>query len=303
MIYLGKSEDRYQAVRQALNELNPVIRGTIVLKPDLPSPDAGAGAFTQISFVRAAVDWIREHGNPRRILIAEGASQGTTEELFQALGYDDFVKNLKNGKKVELFDINSDNTYALDFKDARGETLTLPVSQTVLDADFILVFSLLKTHDHVALSGTVRSLDSFIVGAENRARFHGLSGKRPHEMDDGELGRSARAYAGNLLQLNGLIEPDLVLIDGNGQEGNGPVRGNPKTTDLVLAGDDALQVDVVAARVMGFSPDDVPYLHLAAEDDEDLLGDQEVRGLDPDEVRTDFTPHRRMKQMQAEQGA
>jgi hypothetical protein len=35
-------------------------------------------------------------------------------------------------------------------------------------------------------------------------------------------------------------------------EGNGPLRGTPKTTGLIMGGDDPLAIDIVAAAVMGF---------------------------------------------------
>lgn len=298
MIYLGKNEDRYQAVRDAMNDLNPVIRGVIIIKPDLPGRDVGAGGYTQISFVRAAVDWIRERGNPRRILIAESAVDGTTGELFRSLGYEEFVKNLKNGKNIELFDCNQDQGYEIDFVDSRGETLRLPVSRTILDADCILSLSLLKTHDHVVIAGAIRNLEGFVVGAENKVKLHGVGGKRPHEMNDGELNRSAKAYAQNLLTLYQTLEPDVCIVDGNGQEGNGPLRGTPKTTDLVLTADDALKADVISARIMGISPEDVPYIKLAEEMGLEPFSELDVRGLDPEDVRVDFAPHKRTKFMQ-----
>jgi uncharacterized protein (DUF362 family) len=302
MIYLAKNDDRYQAVKDALNDLNPVVRGIVVIKPDLPSADAGPGGFTQISFIRAAIDWIRERGNPRKILIAESAVEGDTAELWRALGYEDFFKNLRNGKNLEFLDCNADQGYDIDFIDARGETFSAPVSRTVVDADFILSLSLLKTHDHAVISGAVRNLEGFVVGRENKLKLHGFGGKRVHEMNDGELGRGARAYAQNLLALYNTIEPDAVVVDGNGQEGNGPVRGTPKTTDLVLAADDALKADVISAQVMGVAPDQVPYLKLAEEQGLDPFSDLDVRGLDPEDVRVDFAQHRRAKAMQALEG-
>jgi uncharacterized protein (DUF362 family) len=297
MLYLGKNEDRYQAVRDALNELNPVIRGTIIIKPDLPGQDAGQGAYTQISFVRAVVDWIRERGNPKRILIAESATDGSTSQLFQTLGYQNLIQNVKNGKSVELFDVNSDQGFEIDFVDARGERMRLPISSTVVDADFFISLSLLKTHDHVAMSGSIRNLEGLVVGPENKLKLHGFGGKKASEMNDGELAKSARAFSENLLTLYSLFEPDIAIIDGNGQEGNGPLRGTPRTTDLVLAGDDALKTDVLASRVMGIVAEDVAYLKLADEQGYEPFVDEEIRGLDPDEVRVEFAPHKRAKLM------
>ena len=298
MIYLAKNEDRYQAVRETLNDLNPVMRGTIVIKPDLPGTDAATGAFTQISFVRAVIDWARERGNPKRILIAESSADGSTQEVFRALGYDKLVQTIKDAKNIDLLDCNTDAHYDIEFVDARGETIVLPVSATVIDADFVISLSLLKTHDHVALSGALPNLEGFVVGAENKVRMHGFAGRKPNEMDDGELARGARAYSENLLTLYNLIEPDLAIVDGNGQEGNGPVRGTPKTTDLVIGADDVLHLDAISARIMGFEPEDIPYLQLAQDKGLEPFADEKVRGLEPEDVRVDFEPHKRMKSMQ-----
>lgn len=298
MIFLAKNEDRYQAVKETLDDLNPVIRGTIVIKPDLPGTDAATGAFTQISFVRAVIDWARERGNPKRIFIVESAAEGHTQEIFRALGYDKLIQTIKDAKNIELLDCNADKHYDIEFVDARGEKLVLPVSATVIDADFVISLSLLKTHDHVALGGALPNLSGFVVGAENKIRMHGFAGRKPNEMDDGELAMGAKAYSENLLTLYNLIEPDLAIVDGNGQEGNGPVKGTPKTTDLVIGGDDVLRVDALSARIMGFVPEDVPYLQVAEDNGLEPFAEDTVRGLEPDDVQVEFAPHKRMKQMQ-----
>jgi len=45
----------------------------------------------------------------------------------------------------------------------------------------------------------------------------------------------------------------FAVVDGiTAMEGNGPLRGTPKTTGLILGGDDPLAIDIVAATVMGF---------------------------------------------------
>jgi uncharacterized protein (DUF362 family) len=47
-------------------------------------------------------------------------------------------------------------------------------------------------------------------------------------------------------------------------EGNGPTKGKPVKMDLMLTGNDAFAVDVVASRVMGLSLEDVGYLNYIA---------------------------------------
>lgn len=56
------------------------------------------------------------------------------------------------------------------------------------------------------------------------------------------------------------------IVDGTvGLEGGSMRMGNPVKTDLIIAGWDPIAIDVVAAEIMGFSTEDVPYLKLAKE--------------------------------------
>ncbi len=80
--------------------------------------------------------------------------------------------------------------------------------------------------------------------------------------------------------------PCVTLVDGTvGLEGESTRRGDPVRCDLLLAGDDVLAVDVVAARVMGFSPQEVPLLAMAfergviAESDVTVAGDGSTSNL------------------------
>jgi uncharacterized protein (DUF362 family) len=55
-----------------------------------------------------------------------------------------------------------------------------------------------------------------------------------------------------------------TLVDGTvGLEGESTRRGDPVRCDLLLAGRDVLAIDVVAARVMGYEPAEVPLLRAA----------------------------------------
>jgi uncharacterized protein (DUF362 family) len=66
----------------------------------------------------------------------------------------------------------------------------------------------------------------------------------------------------NLALLAPLVVPHLAVVDGfEAMEGNGPGRGTAVPWRLALASTDALACDVVGATLMGFSVDQVGYLH------------------------------------------
>jgi uncharacterized protein (DUF362 family) len=94
-------------------------------------------------------------------------------------------------------------------------------------------------------------------------------------------------YHGNLpeklLELAQRLEV-FSIVDGTvGVEGGSMRLGNPKRVDLLLGGWNPIAVDVIAARIMGFSLDQVPHLQLALQrgmiDEPVLKGDFSARDL------------------------
>ena len=83
-----------------------------------------------------------------------------------------------------------------------------------------------------------------------------------------------------LLELAARV-PTFTVVDGTvSMHGDSTRTGTPFRTDLLAAGTDNLAIDVVAARLLGFPPADVPLLALAC-----------ARGLVAEraDVRGDFT--------------
>ncbi len=114
------------------------------------------------------------------------------------------------------------------------------------------------THGNAVISCATKNL--FGLLPRDRRKFHGKLSEK-------------------LLDLAAQV-PCATLVDGTvGLEGESTRRGDPVRCDLLLAGADLLGLDVVAAKIMGFSADEIPLLALAAQ-----------RGLTPRvEVDGDFT--------------
>jgi len=76
-------------------------------------------------------------------------------------------------------------------------------------------------------------------------------------------------------------------------EGNGPVNGLPVKWGVGLAGIDPLEVDTLAAWMMGFNPSDIGYIYLLWRH-RGLYPDPaaiKVVGEDPAMLRRNFKPH------------
>ena len=70
---------------------------------------------------------------------------------------------------------------------------------------------------------------------------------------------------GSILDINSSIAvPRLAIVDGIvGMEGNGPIQGEPRSSGVVVMGDDLVAVDSTCARLMGIDPRQVDYLDSA----------------------------------------
>jgi uncharacterized protein (DUF362 family) len=73
-------------------------------------------------------------------------------------------------------------------------------------------------------------------------------------------------------------------------EGNGPTNNAPVDAQIVLAGSDVMAVDTIASYFMGFNPQKLPHLKLAAENGlgEYRMDHIKVAGANIYEIRMDF---------------
>ena len=103
--------------------------------------------------------------------------------------------------------------------------------KTLLEADAVVDLPLMKTHEFMAYSGAIKNLFG-CVPSNKRIYLH--------------------PYLPEVFyRLYTLFKPQLTIMDARiGIEGNGPTKGKPVKMNLMLTGDDALAVDIVAAKVM-----------------------------------------------------
>jgi uncharacterized protein (DUF362 family) len=88
-------------------------------------------------------------------------------------------------------------------------------------------------------------------------------GMRPTRRERVMLDQVERA-TDRLIELAALLLPRFSLIDGfSGMQGEGPRYGGRVPLGTVIAGNDAVAVDAVAASLMGFEPMEIGYLRQA----------------------------------------
>ena len=198
------------------------------------------GATVDPYLVRYLVEWLLERYDIKEVIIAESdATHLCADPAFKILGWDKIIAGVPrtrflNLSKDELIDVELDG---LHFQ-------RLKMAKTFMQADYLISFAKLKTHDMQVISCTMKNLFGALP-EKLKIVYH------PH-------------LAKVICDLTKVRPPDFCLVDGLiAHEGPGPVYGVPRVTGLIVAGSDAVATDHACARLMGKDPRRVPHLKLA----------------------------------------
>jgi uncharacterized protein (DUF362 family)/NAD-dependent dihydropyrimidine dehydrogenase PreA subunit len=183
---------------------------------------------------------------------------------------------------IELVNFETSGTY--EFK-ADGRTLNL--ATPIFDADLVINMPKLKTHGLTLMTGAVKNMYGAIPGLR-KAIYHK---ENPVPLNFAKL----------LVDVYTICQPKLTLMDAIiGMEGQGPASGNPRKIGVLLAGSDGFAVDSVAAKIIGYAPEEIDTLSLAEARGLIKIDDVEVVGEPLDDVKIedfDLTGHRRIWKM------
>ena len=199
------------------------------------------GMVTTSKIIEGIVRLLLEHGC-KDISIGEGAIIGIFDELapytkrgFKGTGIEKIAK--KYG--IKLVDFNEGTFNELDLGGIKVQ-----VSRAALDTDFLINVPVLKTHFQTKVSLGFKNLKG-CLSKDSKRRFH--ISKRLDPL---------------ICLLNEAIKSDLVIIDGIYMLEKGPetLAGVAHRKNLIIAGPDVFECDVVGATVLGIDPAQVDYL-------------------------------------------
>jgi len=235
-----------EAIAQALDlvgGLENVIRpgDNVLLKPNIlavsPPEDA---VTTHPSVVAAMCEFVVEAGGKPAVGDGVGISRpGATAQALKVSGIQEAAR--KAGAKLINFE-----TAGFTLVDVPGplQFKKLYISNPVLEADVVISLPKLKTHELTYYTGAVKNFFGAIP-LKCRKKAH-LLGKR-------ELFGEAVA------DIYSVIKPQFAVMDGIiGMEGNGPSHGKPVNSGIILASQDCISLDIVAAELIGFNPFIIP---------------------------------------------
>ncbi len=239
------SVDLESIVRRVLLDHKVAVAGKrVLLKPNLVEFSPDAPINTNPVFVSAVADAFRALG-AASVRIAEGPGhRRMTLDLAEAAGYFKSVPHFEE----RFTDLNLDEVTRVKLRGPQSRLTELYLPNTVLAADLLVSLAKMKTHHWAGATLSMKNLFGVVPGAvygwpKNVLHWAGI-----HE---------------SIADLHTLFPRQFSLVDGiEGMDGNGPILGNRKAAQVIVAGSHPPSVDATCCQIMRIDPDKLRYLQL-----------------------------------------
>jgi uncharacterized protein (DUF362 family)/Pyruvate/2-oxoacid:ferredoxin oxidoreductase delta subunit len=222
----------------------------VLIKPNLLSAkDPSRAITTHPSVVRAVTEQVQELGAVPIL----GDSPGGVDRGIKRVWENTKLSEVAGQTGAKLVAFESSGVYPKTTPEGK----TYHIAKPVIDADVIISLAKLKTHTLTLMTCALKNMFGSIPGFR-KAVYHKEAPK-------------PKDFAKVIVDIFSLTKPHVTLVDAIvAMEGDGPSSGDPKYAGLLLAGTDAVALDMVAARIMGFKDGEI-----------DITVEAQRRGLGP----------------------
>ena len=213
----------------------------VLLKPNILAASSPENAVTtHPSVVASMCEFVLQAGGKPVVGDGAGISRpGATSKALKASGIEEAAR--KAG--AEIVNFETAGFTLVDVPDPL-QFRKLYIANPVLEADVVISLPKLKTHELTYYTGAVKNFFGTLP-LKCRKEAH-LLGKR-------ELFGEAVA------DVYSVVMPAFAVMDGIiGMEGDGPSHGKPINSGVILASQDCVSLDIVAAEMIGFEPLKIP---------------------------------------------
>ena len=271
MIIIKRIKDNIETTAyNALSELKyKPQHERVLIKPCIPSPcRVGTPYIADYRITNGVIDYLR-HCGIKTIIVGEGPLRDYGK-AFAVSGYEKMCKK----KGVRLINLHEAERRGMAWD--YGE---IQIPSLIFDSEYINIAKL-KVHTSTTVTLGMKNQMGLLRREDNKnIHLHGLH--RP------------------IAVLSGVVKPNLIIIDAiNGEQGgaHGKHGHAVQGINLIICGTSLLSTDATAARLMGFSLENIDHLKIARDMG---LGDfeDEMMGIPLDECQMDFIPltdHRRI---------
>ena len=244
----------------------------VLIKPNwVTDAPSGSGSITDNRVVRAVIKLVYEANPDAEIVVADGSGEWIQPELAAKYsvtraqirdglgtnGYREMVEELKRelpGLKVRLDDLNVplSDTVLVHLPEGGWYQDTYWTHRLVTEADKIISVPVMKIHG-TRITVSLKNNIGVAPGSRYGWAKNGLD-HNPAVMDK------------TIVDMARVADIDYVVVDAVTALERAYTRanGSPLYRNMIVAGRDSVAVDTVCARLMGFNPDDISHVTMAA---------------------------------------
>jgi len=221
----------------------------VAIKPNLAWARQPAQAATTSPEVLAAVIDICRRAHPKRIIVLEHSCD-TGTVAFEISG----AKQLCEELSVPLISLSHENMYQQVSLPAGRNIHTDQVATDILECDVYINLPIVKSH-----SGTVATvtLKNQMGAVWDRGAYHQAGAGSARGLN---LHQNIAGLAASLRPTLNIVDATRMLVTGGPQ---GP--GKVEERNMVLVSADMVAVDAYAVQLLGYQPQDIPHIGLAAQ--------------------------------------
>ena len=295
-VALVKGENRKENIRNCLRligaDINPIKKArNVLIKPNLVAitPDY---ANTNVEAIEAVIEFIRKIAPKTQITVGESSASAfyrgiPTAKIFKNYEY----YRLEKLKNVKLLDFDNDHDFIYSPIHSVVGDSHLRITKRCQEFDYKISLSIPKTHNFAIATFGIKNMAGLVM-RQDMAMIHGMKGgievDAPKTLLDtlppGTVSKARRTLPNwlinflfrqypsyrksvkmihhNIVELAKRVWPNLVVLDGFVcMERDGPVNGTPVDMKVAIASADAVKADGVAARLIGFEPEEIGYLY------------------------------------------
>lgn len=219
---------------------------TIIIKPNFAAGSyiqSNSHVVTDLFFLKNMIKVIRCLNSHAKIKIAESDS---THHGYAFLKFSNMGIDMWDIPGVTSLDVSRDTLKHVHLPNARyfnNSDRQLWLSDTLLEADFIISTANLKSHSITLFSGACKNLFGFLPNM-NKEYYH----TRIHDV---------------IHDLALVIKVDLSIVDGFfGLEKNGPIRGIPVNVGYRIFSNSPIHADILCCKAIGLNYKKIKYLNL-----------------------------------------
>jgi uncharacterized protein (DUF362 family)/Pyruvate/2-oxoacid:ferredoxin oxidoreductase delta subunit len=215
----------------------------VLIKPNLLSAkDPSRAITTHPSVVQAVVEEVQKLG----AIPLLGDSPGGVDRGVRRVWENTKLTEVAGQTGAKLLAFENEGVYPRTTSDGK----TYYIARPVLDADVVLSLAKLKTHTLTLMTCAVKNMFGSIPGFR-KGEYHKQAPK-------------PKDFAQVVVDIFSLTRPQLTLVDAIVcMDGDGPSSGDPRYAGLLLASSDAVALDMVAAKIMGFKEREIDTTSVA----------------------------------------